>query len=304
MKRHILPALLCLLLLFSSCSSKNPSSDGGGSISVYRLIRPEYQTGGELLCPESYPFPQDGADPLQCAAYALESMPSSERLASALPENVDILSIRQSGKNAVIYLNEAYNTLQGIDKTLADYSIALTMSSLPEIDYVTLYVENEAAGRLIRPDKAVLKNTVHSDFESEVRLYFPRPEAGDIAFEYHSVTLNEDISSERSVMDELLRGPESDALSPALPEGTVLLSISPRDGVCSVSLSESFLVSCSETPEMAQLWVYSVVNSLVSLSGIDSVQILIEGKKSPEAGGFDISEPFEQNEKIVGSAVS
>ncbi len=304
MKKRIFLPLLCLLLLLSSCGKKSFSGVEADSIKVYRLLRPEYQTGGELLYPESYPFPEDGTDPLQCAAYALKSVPSGEKLMCALPENVDILSVRESGKNALVYLSETYNSLEGMDKTLADCAIALTMTSLPEIDRVSLYVGSETAGRIVSPDRAVLRNTVHSDEEAEARLYFPRPDYGDIVFEYHSLSLNEDISSERSLMYELLDGPESSRLVPALPEDTVLLSIYTQDGVCNISLSESFLLSCDENPEMAKLWIYSVVNSLSGISGINSVQILIEGKKSAEAGGISISEPFEYNENIVGSAFS
>ncbi|NLV85963.1 MAG: GerMN domain-containing protein [Clostridiales bacterium] len=304
MKKYVLLPLLCLLLLFSSCGKKGPSGDEADSIKVYRLLRPEFQSGGELLYPEAYPFPEDGTDPLQCAAYALKSIPSGERLMCVLPENVDILSIRQSGRNALVYLNDSYNNLEGMDKTLVDYAIALTMSSLPEIDCVCLYVGNETAGRIICPDKAVLRNTVHSEEEAEARLYFPRPYYGDIVFEYHSLSLNEDISFERSLMYKLLEGPESGRLVPALPEDTVLLSIYTQDGVCDISLSENFLLSCNENPQMARLWIYSLVNSLSGISGVNSVQILIEGKKSAEAGGIDISAPFEYNEKIVGSAFS
>lgn len=304
MKRYVLLPLLCLLLLLSSCGGKSFSGLEADSIKVYRLLRPEFQTGGELLHGESYPFPEDGTDPLQCAVYALKSLPSGESLMCALPENVDIVSARQSGKNALVYLSETYNSLEGMDKTLVDYAIALTMTSLPGIDRVSLYIGNETAGKIINPHNAVLKNTVHSEEEAEARLYFPRPDYGDIVFEYHSLSLGEDISFERSLMYTLLEGPESSRLAPALPEDAVLLSIYTQDGVCDISLSESFLLSCDENPEMAELWIYSLVNSLSGISGINSVQILIEGKKSAEAGGIDISAPFEYNEKIVGSAFS
>lgn len=302
MKKPIFLLTLCLCLLLCACEKSGSADGDADKLSVFRVLRPENQTSGELIRAEQYPLSAD-IDLVQCAVYALSSYPSDEQLMSSLPKGVKILSARRAGSEVTVSMSSGYNSLGGIDKTLINYCITLTMCSLPGVDCVTLCVGNEIVSSRLRSDDVLLHNTVQSPNEADMRLYFPKEASGELSFEYRRISLDEDNSPERSIMRELISGPEHERLAGALPEGTVLLSIYTQDGICSVSLSDSFYTACESSPTLAPLWVYSVVNSLSGLAKINSVQILIDGKIVAQAGECDISKPLARNEKIVGSAV-
>ena len=135
-------------------------------------------------------------------------------------------------------------------KTVLDYCITLTMCSIDGVDSVSTYVGNEVFESGMRAEDVLLKNTVESAQSAEIRLYFPSAE-GKLRCEYRSISLEDESSPERAAADALTAGPESPELYPALPAGTVLLSVYTQDGVCFVSLSESFVSACEEHPVSA-----------------------------------------------------
>ena len=100
-------------------------------------------------------------------------------------------------------------------------------------------------------------------------------------------------------INELIKGPSSHELIATMPSGTKLLNIETKDGVCYVNLSEEFVTKFSGGSGV--LNVYSIVNSLCSTESVTSVQILIEGEKGAEFGGFVFDEPLEANMDLVVS---
>ncbi|MEG0940429.1 MAG: GerMN domain-containing protein [Oscillospiraceae bacterium] len=300
MKKRLPPILLALALLLCSCG-KNGGSGSGSTVSIYRVLAPEYQTSGELLRAEKISLsPTD--IPLDAAIAALSAPPHDEKLQSALPDSVKILSAVQERNSIRVNLSPAYKNLGGMTKTLVDYCITLTLCSLEGVDFVLTYVGGELIENKLSSESVILRNTVINSGEGQIRLYFPKT-TGGLGSEYREINLNADNSAERAIMDELLKGPRSELLLPSLPEETVLLSIYTQDGICSVSLSSDFMAD-EASPQESKLAIYSIVNSLVSLASVDGVQILIGGKTTETLGGVDISRPLSENTEIIGSAVA
>lgn len=89
------------------------------------------------------------------------------------------------------------------------------------------------------------------------------------------VHYSSNISIEKLVMEQLLKGPEGAGERSAIPEGTKLVNISVLDGVGFVNLNEGFLTQNYEIAE--PVVIYSIVNSLAELSNINKVQISVNG---------------------------
>lgn len=64
-------------------------------------------------------------------------------------------------------------------------------------------------------------------------------------------------------------------MNSTLPSDLKLLSISVSDGICYVNLSSSFLTEMVNVT--SEIPVYSIVNSLCSLSNVSGVKIMING---------------------------
>lgn len=301
-KPNLLLILLILLLAILLCScGKDGSGNFESSLSVYRPVKVEYRTDGELVRPEKVSL-DENADPIQGAAYAISALSGNNNLDNILPDGVEIVSAEQSGKIAKVTMNAAYRALSGMEKTLTDYCITLTMCSIPQIDYVSFYVGSDLIESRLKASDVVMENTVVSKNEVGVRVYFPRI-TGGLGYEYRTITISDDIMPERFIMDELLKGPVSEQLSIALPKNSVLLSVYTNGGICSVSFAEGFLSDESLTIQDTQLSIYSIVYSLTGLADVDSVQILIEGKQAGDIDGLDLSKPLTRKTGISGFAV-
>ena len=297
--KKLLPLLLCLSLLLSACASSG-ETEYGSSITVYRVLAPDYQTSGELLQAEKLPL-IEGADPVAAAAKALAQTPGSVKLRSPIPSNIRIVGAERSGNSVRLDMSPAYYLLTGMDKTVLDACLTLTMCSIDGVERISTCIGQDIIEENLLASDILLENTVKTSTETKVRLYFPSNMR--LRYEYRSLSITDESSPERAVTEALMGGPKSPELHPALPAGTVLLSVYTQEGVCTVSLSEDFVSACSEQPDNASLWVYSVVNSLCSLSSVSSVQLLIEGRSVSSLGNCDVSHSLAKNEKLTGAPV-
>ncbi len=94
------------------------------------------------------------------------------------------------------------------------------------------------------------------------------------------------------VIAELLKGPETEALSRVIPAETRLLGISQENGVAYVDFSEE-LLQAEVGSEAEAVLVDSIVKTLTQLEEVESVQILVEGEVIESiAGHVTIDKPL------------
>ena len=303
MKKRIIPILIVLCVLTAGCVSQTASSPSVETISVFRVIGPDYRTNGKLLQSESVALTDEKTPVLQ-ASDALSKVSNNEELESPIPEGVSILNAEQKENTVTIYLNSAYLDLSGTSKTILDACITLTMCSIEDVDFVNICVGSETIEKDLSAEDFLLFNNIISSNKAQVRIYFPKASKKALGSEYKTISFDDENSAEREILDALFEGPTNSDLKRAFPIGTIVMSVYTLDGVCSVSLSGVKPDDGSMTATDAKLAVYSVVNSLTSLSGIRSVQILIDGKETQYLWGFDISRALNRNESIIGSTVT
>ena len=92
----------------------------------------------------------------------------------------------------------------------------------------------------------------------------------------------------------LINGPKNDKLESVIPAGTRLNKVEVQKDMAIVDLSEEFIKGVSKGAEEESKIVYSIVNTLVELTEIESVKILIDGKEGLcfEDGQIDFKSPF------------
>ena len=73
---------------------------------------------------------------------------------------------------------------------------------------------------------------------------------------------------------------------------TKVLSVETTDRICYVNFKDGFLEKNAASSGKSKLVVDSVVKSLTGLNNVDSVQFLIDGKKTEKFGDTDISGLF------------
>ncbi|HHU22825.1 MAG TPA: hypothetical protein GXZ52_05330 [Clostridiales bacterium] len=300
MKRTITALIIIVATLLAACASHSGEKGVAGvEVQVYRVVTGSLRNDGELIRAEKVVIPS-GSDRLHAAMKALEEPPKDPDLERSLPQKLKILSYSLESGQLSLEMSREYLSLQGIDKTVVDYCITLTLCDLEEVEAVSLYVDGQAKNVGMTADDVLLYDTERNPYEKQIRLYFADREGRYLLSEYHNLTMTEDANLERYVIEELLRGPNDENKLSLIPQDTEMLWVYTEDGLCTVNFSYHLYQDRPDTVIRERLTIYSIVNSLTSLSGVDEVKILIDGKTVDTYHSMSLAEPLDRNETVIG----
>ena len=149
------------------------------------------------------------------------------------------------------------------------------------------------------PTPPVQSNPSDSTQQSvKLTLYFPNADAsGLIATDRTVIVNNQEMI--KAMFIELATPPSG--LEKPLPSGTTLLGATvSADGVATIDLSNVFKKNFGGGSTGEQMTMYSIVNSLTTLTNVKSVQFLLDGKKLDGIlGNLDTSVPLKRNESLI-----
>jgi len=146
------------------------------------------------------------------------------------------------------------------------------------------------------------KNVSKIDIEQEIlstqpeviNVYFPR--LPDMKFAGEKVELSEGLSREekvRVVINKLSNGPENEQLLSIMPDDTILNKVSIKNRIAYIDFSHEFIENHPGGSVGEYNTLYSIVNSLTEIDGIDGVDFSIQGEKfKTYKGHCDFSEPL------------
>lgn len=280
-----LPLAALLLALAAGCAGAAREEEQG-----LKLWFPT-DPGQELLAAALDSCPYQGEDhSIPALLSALLAGPPSDEteLVPAAPGGTRVLSWSVDNRVVHVELSAAYAELVGIDLTLADYCITLTLTQLPGVDGVR--VTSSGGGQSYRdrqalyPEDVLFSGAEEVPVEVTAALYFRREGGDSLGYELRKFRLTEDKVPAKAVLTALIAGPEDAGLLPLLPAQLTVRSAWVDEGICTADLSAHLL----EVPEGERaLAMESIVETLRSLDTVDQVQILIEGEPVDGFGGPD-----------------
>ena len=178
-----------------------------------------------------------------------------------------------------------------------------TICSIDGIDGIVIQVEGEPlVSESTGKEYGVLSMediALNAEDNTTVELYFPDKNGEKLVLEERTVDAQNALSLEKTVVSELIKGPEGKKLSPSVSGETKLLGIETKDKVCYVNFSSEFKTKTNPGSAATTMTLYSVVNSLCALDSVDSVQILVNGENGVEFGNFVLDIPYEENTNLV-----
>ena len=301
-KAYRLPVLLLALLLALSACGQRPLPRTEGSIHVFYLNKTRTTILSMDYEPES-PTPQETITEL---IGQLTRVPSGADAVAPVTGFALRSFVLEEG---ILTLNfsAGYQEMDTITETLVRAAIVDTLTQVEGVDSVTFYVEGNA---LTSPDGkpyagmtadsfALSSGTNIRNYErTQLHLYFCDESGESLVYVTRAIIYNANISMDRLVVEQIIKGPNSTDFYPTVNPDTRIISVTSRDRVCYVNLGTEFLQTENRAkPEIA---VYSLVNSLTELPGVDRVQILIDGSaEGVMAGQLDLSVQFERNMSLV-----
>ena len=220
--------------------------------------------------------------------------PVDETLKRTIPAGTTLSSLEVEGTRAYVDLSSTYGMLSGVALTLADQSIALTLTQLPGILSVKITVlgqELEYRDKQIFTGRDVLlapEGDVVSTLET--LLYFP-DETGQLAAEERKLDLYEGDTQVGVVLRALENGPETKELQPVLPEGFRVRSAWLEESVCYVNLSGHLLESLPEDAALEPV-LEALGRSFCGLDAVTETRFLVDGEYADDYGGVNIEKPY------------
>ena len=234
--------------------------------------------------------------------------PQDENSEALISENAQILSIGFNNGVATINMSKEFSEAKSVKALLLRLSFVNTLCALEDINGIVIQVEgkpiiSEATGKeigVIKAENVAFDTDDEEAYETmNIALYFTQKGGDKLSKENRKVKIGTALSLEKTVISELLKGPESTELVSAIPSDTKLLGIETKDGVCFVNFSNEFVAKISPGSLETTLALYSVVNSLCALENVRSVQILINGENGVEFGNYVLDIPYEQDESMI-----
>ncbi len=231
--------------------------------------------------------------------------PADVPLVRVIPDGTKLLSLKESGGVVTLDFSSEYNTLAPSDELLARHSIAKTLFEVEGINKIKIFVggvelissNGDKVGEISK-DSLVTTPTQNTTKYETVTLYFSDDAAMYLIPEARTAPLV-DNSIEKTIITELMKGPTNKSHKATIPDGTKLLSVETKDGICFVNFSQEFVSKHSGGSAGEYMTVYSIVNSLTELDNVDKVQFLIDGNKLEVFKHMMFNEPFERDSSAI-----
>ncbi|MBQ3497374.1 MAG: GerMN domain-containing protein, partial [Oscillospiraceae bacterium] len=297
----ILTVLLVCALFAALLSGQDTSADEGGFALFFVADDLSAVQGGDAIVSEQARI--DGAEAMApealCAALVEKLLqgPASDGMRSAIPGGTALLGVTLDERCATVDLSASYNRLSGVELSLADYCITLTLTQLPQVGSVRVYVSgNEISYRdrqTFFADEALLSATEDDVRRFSANLYFYDAAAGTLGAELRSITLQEGDRRLETLWNALAEGPRGETLTPLLPEGFEILSIRVEEDVCYINLPASAQPLMSPDIAQASMAMESLVRTICALDTVQSVQFLVDGEICESFAGVPVQIPVE-----------
>lgn len=251
---------------------------------------------------------KDDLSPQEMADDMLEQLAtSSGDVRSIAPiQNFTVTGTTLQNGTLTVFLSSDYEELETVREILTRAALVNTLCQIDGVDSVSflcgdhpLTNEDGSVVTAMNSDMFIFNSGKEIMNYEKVRLhlYFANEDGDQLVDTYRNVVYNSNISMERLVVEQVLKGPNSDVVFPTLNPASKVLSVTTRDGVCYVNLDQAFLTEPYGVT--SQVAIYSLVNSLTELSSVSAVQITIEGKTGKAFMDSSLSSAFERNLSAV-----
>lgn len=308
-RRYISLVLIFLVLLtmLTGCGENSTSEQEEQQEGAYQL----YYLNKDKTSVETWGYDAQGETTeaqidefLSCLRTAPADYPD---LHSPFPASMSVTSYELDGGQLSLHLDSGFPETETYLQVLCMSAVVRSLCQIEGVENVTFLVgdtllmdSNGTPFSSLNADSFV-ENTgdaINTYTVATLDLYYANAAGDRLVDELVEIRYSSNMSVEKLVVEQLIRGPITDDAYPAISSNTKVLSVSTKDGVCYVNLDEGFLEQ--EYDVLEAIPIYSIVNSLTEISGINKVQILINGETNQvfrESIRFDTI--FERNLDLV-----
>ena len=298
MRKLINLFLVCFLLV--SCSSCGKIS--GREVEIYYMNSEHNNIISEKVTLRT----NDLKKAVEQILDKMMSQPKNPTYASVFPKGTEVRNVSVNDRTTTIDFSSEIYDLDTVTSVLMRGALVNSITSLNGIDGVKVTVNGESYvdkdGNkigILNSSDIVLDAHGETVVRKYAKLYYASSDGLSLVPEVREIEISDKESAELLVVKELLKGPSANGVSKTIPSETKVLSVETKEGICLVNFSNDFITKHSGGAAAEALTIYSVVNSLTELEGVDKVQFLIEGQKRESFIHMIFNEPFTRNESYI-----
>ncbi len=294
--KRLLAFVLIGCLLLSGCGAASSPSDGNHVLFYYEQRGASELTADAMIASESRATYAGALGPLLELYFR---GPTQDDLLSPFPDGTEVISVSQED-GTELTLSSTFFSLQGVDLAVACACLARTVCAYTGETAMTLSDELGRIHMELTPDSFLIQDEYQTDTDQMFTLYFPSEDRRYVIPELREATLSENETAETYLLRELLSGPQTVGLQPAMPDGTDILNVSTSGGICTVDLSSDFYDNAFSGDYGLYTAVYSIVDTLTGLESVDSVIFLKDGASIGGSGIMLLGEPLTRDTRVIG----
>lgn len=257
---------------------------------------------------ETYEFSKDNLSTMGMVDELLNAMknPKDEEHKCAIPESVLRIDRKIEDHMLTVFFSDGYKNLPTEDEVLFRAAYVLTMTQIPEIEYVYFYVNEQPVIDALGKPVGIMQA---SDFVDDIGtgtfrtwidlpIYYSSSDLTCLSPENITIGYGKKASVERAILEQLIAGPSLSGNVRTVPENLSVISVSSKEGTCYVNFNSAFLDNTLSVP--ANITIYSIVDSLCELSHVNRVKISVNGNSNIMFREvIDLSVPIERNLDMI-----
>ena len=303
-KQIIIIAIILLFcaLLIQGCAEGGESTAKRG-YGVYYLTQDESQ----ILFEEKPELSESSG--ISDYILELQKDPSDVRLKRTVGNDVMLIDYRNEDKGTILNFDDRYYDMKIEKEVLFRAAVVQTVMQEKEVKYVFFEVNGEALkyanGEEVgsMTDYSFIDNAgdeLSSYVKKSIRLYFAGKGGTSLVETKRDMVYSSNEPLEKVVIEQLIAGPGEHEGYATISPDTKLNTIAIKNGICYVSLDTALVDKPVDVTEETLL--YSIVNSLTSVPGVNKVQISVNGETDRVLrSNVRLDEAYSFNGEIVSS---
>lgn len=299
-KIKIFLLLFTFLFLLAGCGRKEPPAEG---TVVYYLNEEE-----TAIVPVGFEIEEESSKFMtEKLLEKLCETPEFVDLKKTISDDVKLLGYTLDRKQLYLDFSSEYLSMNKATEVLVRAAIIKTMVQVEEVSFIGIRI----AGEPLKDSRGMNiglmnENTFLDNMGSEenatkivnLNLYFANKSGDMLTPQSTVIEYNANVAVEKVIVEQLIAGPTEKGYYPTIPKDTKVMSITTKDGVCYVNLDIGFTAQGYDV--LGQVTIYSIVNSLTELTGINSVQILVNGETNLNyKDSISLESIFQPNFEII-----
>jgi len=226
------------------------------------------------------------------------------------PSIIRVVPDRPTDSVFVVNFSREYYNMPPEDEMFLRATLTWTMTDLDFINNVDILVDGKEINNSIGMPTGVQNRqnidiytplAPYNTVSKTVRLYFADETGSKLLPEDRTINVNPDLPIEQFILEQIILGPRDEGHYATVSPDVKVVDVQRTEGVCFVNLSADFTGKGPAAPVTDDVAVYSIVDSLMDVTGVRKVQFLIDSENTGiMKGSIDLSHQFDRNNDIIG----